>query len=520
MILTFVDTSGVQSYIFGSNRLRENIGASYLVKCATGPWAETAAVTASHGKARTLYAGGGNFAVCFDTQPEADAFERELTRKAILEAPGLNLIVAHEPFDFAADSMAKTVFPAIQKRIDGMKRTRVRTSPALGYGITRACRSTGLAAVGFRPEPGSKRLIEASAEVLAKENAADNADDDLKDKFVAREYSFPKDLDKLGRTIEEQSYIAIVHADGNAMGKQLQKIADHYPKPDQNDAYLDALKKFSDAVNDAGIAAMKRTISDLVDAVTTPEGGCAGIYYSERLQIKLVREGHGAQHREYLPLRPLVYGGDDITFVCDGRVGISLATLYLKYFEEETNQPERKALIGDQLTACAGIAIVKSHHPFARAYAMAGELCKSAKEFRKKTDRPLGSCLDWHFGLSGLSSAIKEIRDTEYTVSAGSLHQRPVSLVPSTQRYRSWKEVEATTRHFQMDVDWSEKRNKMKALREELRGGAEAVAKFRILYQLKKELAPDNPQDGWDKAQCTLFDAIELADIFIQVPLP
>ena len=30
VVLTIVDTAGIQDYIFGSNRLRENIGASYL----------------------------------------------------------------------------------------------------------------------------------------------------------------------------------------------------------------------------------------------------------------------------------------------------------------------------------------------------------------------------------------------------------------------------------------------------------------------------------------------------------
>jgi len=33
--LVIVDTTGIQSYIFGSNRLRENVGASFLVHAAT-----------------------------------------------------------------------------------------------------------------------------------------------------------------------------------------------------------------------------------------------------------------------------------------------------------------------------------------------------------------------------------------------------------------------------------------------------------------------------------------------------
>ena len=65
--------------------------------------------------------------------------------------------------------------------------------------------------------------------------------------------------------------------------------------------------------------------------------------------------------------RALVFGGDDVTFVCDGRLGLSLATLYAREFAAETaKRPEC-----GPLTARAGIAIVKTHYPFARAYALA-----------------------------------------------------------------------------------------------------------------------------------------------------
>lgn len=527
MILSFVDTTGIQNYIFGSNRLRENIGASYLVKQATGAWAKAAALDVSDKTARIVYAGGGNFAVCFNTQTQADAFERELTRKALLEAPGLQLIVAHKEFDFGTHSLAMQVFPAVHKRIDSRKRARPRTDAALGYGVTRACRSTGLAAVGFREEPGSKEKIEASAEVLAKEDVAPCANKELAEEFAILGFHFPQDFDELGRSFEDQSYIAVVHADGNAMSKHLQYIALEYRNPDQNEDYLNALSAFSKAVNEAGSAAMWQTVAQLRGAVSVlPETQVSVISYQERLQIQLAEKGKGSNRREFLPLRPLIYGGDDVTFVCDGRVGITLAALYLKYFEEETNKPDIKAAIGDSLTASAGIAIVKSHHPFARAYALAEELCKSAKKFRKdaaKDKVQIGSCLDWHFGLSGLMPPIEDIRATEYTETAGKLYQRPVARVPvedARYKYRSWGEVEATTRHFQTDKDWAEQRSKMKQLREVLREGGDAVTKFKTLYEIKAELAPNTPENGWSGDQCTLFDAIELADIYIPVPLP
>jgi hypothetical protein len=42
--LLIVDTSQIQPYVFGSNRLRENIGASHLVASATDGWAKDALI--------------------------------------------------------------------------------------------------------------------------------------------------------------------------------------------------------------------------------------------------------------------------------------------------------------------------------------------------------------------------------------------------------------------------------------------------------------------------------------------
>ena len=41
---TIIDTTGIQPYIFGSNRLRENIGASFLIAEATKQWVEQALI--------------------------------------------------------------------------------------------------------------------------------------------------------------------------------------------------------------------------------------------------------------------------------------------------------------------------------------------------------------------------------------------------------------------------------------------------------------------------------------------
>jgi hypothetical protein len=97
--LLAVDTPSIQSYIFGSNRLKENLGASYLVRQATERWAfealnraagknnlndgeldRSAQIEDGDVDAEILYAGGGNLVVLFREEEAARSFTHELSR--------------------------------------------------------------------------------------------------------------------------------------------------------------------------------------------------------------------------------------------------------------------------------------------------------------------------------------------------------------------------------------------------------------------------------------------------------
>ena len=133
--LLAVDTAGIQSYIFGSNRLKENIGASYLVKQATEDWAFDAlkAAAPNHNvrngtlqngpkiendglDAEVLYAGGGNFIVLFRTPESAQAFTRTLSKKVLMDAPELRLDIYQECFKWTGNGLVPS-----QRRYNGYK---------------------------------------------------------------------------------------------------------------------------------------------------------------------------------------------------------------------------------------------------------------------------------------------------------------------------------------------------------------------------------------------------------------
>jgi len=132
--LTVLDTAGIQSYIFGSNKLLENIGASNLVYQATRDWAfdildsdklfsgkhnilldkqdeidpynpDFHIETQKGRAAEVLYAGGGKTVILFTGDDKkghselAKDFVYQLSKKLLQDAPGF-LIRQHLFFKF------------------------------------------------------------------------------------------------------------------------------------------------------------------------------------------------------------------------------------------------------------------------------------------------------------------------------------------------------------------------------------------------------------------------------------
>ncbi len=562
MYVVIVDSTQIQPYIFGSNRLKENIGASYLVSRATGEWAlaslpqpnnvdDAAAGLIHKGKelakdslaAEALYAGGGNVVTLLRDQEGVEAFVRNLSCKALTEAPGLQLVISSRERQ-TGESLAEAIQQSFQK-LAQEKQVRSVSAPLLGLGVTMMCGSTALPAVGIATRIADDPTSEypAAAEILAKLGVNGVANGRLRHYLPPPSgYDYPRDFDDLGREEGEESHIAIVHADGNGMGQRFLALVQTHLHENNDRKYIQAIRDLSEQVKEASKAALQATLAALLARIHADEP-------NKRDAIRL-RNAAGEMIAEvilpkkegtfYLPFRPLVFGGDDVTFVCDGRLGISLAVTFLRQFEKATER-----ILKEKLTACAGIAIVKSHYPFARAYGLAEQLCSSAKRYRKQKGLE-DSCLDWHFALTGLSGDIQTIRQREYTVyqdpaklmeegtppyRGERLTLRPLTLGPNLQEsHRAFPVTQAGVMAFQdlylaedQQPQWSTRRNKVKALRQALRDGPAAVRRFLTMYDLERGQLPpiDSSKDsdfqasGWWHQWCGYFDAIEMMDWYI-----
>jgi hypothetical protein len=550
--LVALETAQIQSYIFKSNRLKENVGASYLVAAATEDWVydivrgmelahnvlDTDELADTDGQTldvEVLYCGGGNAVLLFADEARAREFVRTLSQKVLVDAPGLRLT-----FHVQTIKWSQPLSYQVSEALNDLRQQRSFQPPRLGVhglGVTVMGASTSLPAVTLDRDPdGNWEPISAETEAKRRAVASANAklrkvEDDLMRDWL-HEYEFPLELDDLGRSEGKSSFIAVVHADGNDMGLLIKGFKDNFASPQDNRRYIEAMRQFSEDVKRAARTAQAEMLKLLMQSIVQDEQGRLVIHGLHGQADIVLKSKDG---RYYLPFRPLVSGGDDITFVCDGRLGIDLAAHFIKAFEWASEQ-----YLNRRLTACAGVAIVNAHYPFARTYELAEELCNSAKQARHHTNQLDSSLMDWHITTGGLYGDLDEMRERDYRTEDGWLQLRPVFVdFNPDYPFQSWPQIQRVATEFQSK--WRSHRSKAKGLMDALRlGNAQAYA-YQARFVKDKGITlpaidrvtsgytwwPDVYDDDIDKKwqqlhgdnnpRCLYYDALELMDLYIPI---
>lgn len=501
-----LDTVSIQSYIFSTNNLRENVGASYIVEDiyeshlkagfkALFPKTQEDYIDAWKNKPEVIhiindsvdfevgYIGGGNALVFFKSLESARDFVRYWTKRLLVYAPGVVPAAAIEEFDFNDfSSSIKNLFKTLRRnKYSFIPETIIRK-----HGITADCARTG-----YSREVWCRRVDDyVSSVASAKIEAADRANEKMQNFLrclnLQNKYKFTDEIDKLGQSKGEDSHIAVVHIDGN-------DISDRVVKHDD----LVSLRRFSLSLRKATEEAFKemlKTIDKNIEKI--------------RDEVDLI-ENDG---KIILPLRPIIIGGDDITFVSEGRLGIWLAELFLRSFDSQSVSDN------DSISASAGIAITKTKYPFYRGYRLSEELCRSAKDKRKKNENS-ESWIDFHIAYGGFSGELEEIRSKHYRgAQRENLLMRPYSLSSFRELLKALAELRGAKSDKQAFP-----RSKLMELREVLHMGRDAQNLF--MEELKargltlpkyeefigSELVRDN--------QTPYLDMIELTEFYPEFPL-
>jgi len=391
--LVVIETGDIQHYLFASNKVRENVGASELVyRLGTqfvleavaelggrNLWSEAAGredgvrdrlvdpaanprIEDGSTPAEIVIANSGRAVVLARDREVATGIVQRVTRRALLEAPGLLVHGAVHGFDWHQQPVCEAERD-VRRKLD---RVRV-TLPGpefrfLRLPIVAECGTSGLPASEIEPE----EEIALSAVSKAKR---------LKRPFFHERVAhllgdgggrFTRDIDELERGLDLCNWIAVVHADGNGFGQMFIDLAKKLGATDasENRRYIDTLRTFSLALNRCAENAFRHAIGHLVP-----------------------------QDKDLVPLVPLVVGGDDLTVICPGGGALDFAAAYLRQFERETSSDSLVSEIAERvfserrLASCAGVAIMKPHYPFFQAYPIAEQLVKSAKQVKQIATR-------------------------------------------------------------------------------------------------------------------------------------
>ena len=516
-----LDTVSIQRYIFSSNRLKDNIGASYLVKnIYNDPLREALKVVfPGHVSDDVLikweeetdevcikdepgcqveigYIGGGNALLFFREEDRAKQFIKEWSRNLLFKYPGIQTAVALKalPENYFNDPVAFKESNSILFSSLAENKSYYHPSTVIQkHGITTDCRESGNSAEIY------KRLSEVESRYISivaakKKDAAAEADNEMKDRYseiLGDKYAFTSRLDQLGQTRGE-SHLAVVHIDGNSMAMRFRATSD-----------LSSYRRLSisvrKATEDAFLDLLSHIINEQITRLKEPQSG-----------FEIARDNDDNKAKTIIPLRHIVLGGDDITFVTDGRLGIYFAEKFIEYFSTKTIDDNKS------IAACAGIAIVKTKYPFFRAYELAEELCKNAKK-KARLHGAETSWLDFHIAYGGFSGTVEEIREKHFQVGESSLLFGPYCLNGlSVDDESHLDNLKSGMSYFRSS--WP--RSKQKDLRLALSLGPAAckgmLADLKARGLILPEITAINKyqQEGWGESKTPYFDMVELMEFY------
>ncbi|MBD3162480.1 MAG: hypothetical protein GF328_10275 [Candidatus Latescibacteria bacterium] len=397
------DIKGIQSFIFSIPKLKYIVGASALIDEFDRKTAKGFEMIEG---VRHLFSGGGRGAFsCAGEVSEQQLLEGLL--RALHEL-GLDVRIGTGDTFAAAAHGADRLFPYIPKKMAG------HPCPVSGQYPTDASEHE---VVALRRDMKDAIGIEVAGDL----RTALEERGGLPEEFLDCEWSFPLDVDEEteegragGNAIGGRNRWAVVAMDGNDMGRQHREMADRKIGEEAHVAWLSRMSKdLDDATREAFVAAVADVVARWVRRDrTTPDGRKVPEWRSARQDGKV-----------FLPVRPLVLGGDDALLLCHPGFAMSLARDLARSFEELSGKKAEDAkedgfeelwpATGGRLTISAGILYTKVSYPLHSAITYAESLLASAKgRFRDaaRKGEPAPAAVDFEHVTDGLLDTPAERR--------------------------------------------------------------------------------------------------------------
>lgn len=321
-----------------------------------------------------VYEGGGNFFVLYKDKETCIEINKIFTRKLLKELYTLKVLCTYIELENGLVNFIEDRKKLYEKhRISEVEESVI--CPVNTLPFVQVDEVTSLPLTKYNENTRKKVSTEAEAKLA-------------KHLDVYNEKYGEKDLDKLVTRKGEESLLAVVYIDGNNMGAKVQNVLGTETSYDQ------CVKKLRETFE----FIQKNYVEDRIK------------------DIDQMLEEKAKKGKKKAGKRLVVFAGDEINLICNARDAYDIAKTYLKGLHQVSWKDST-----EPCSACAGIAIFHSHAPYAQAYKIAEECCESGKTRMKKLEKAREKegkskevCyIDVHYCQKGIGMSLEDIREKE-----------------------------------------------------------------------------------------------------------
>lgn len=397
-VLAMYDVRGKQEFIFRTNKIKEMVGGSLLIRDLFSDYLYPAAEQVSssgrsskgifHGSiskfeksgfesrvnkenyvGEVIYDGGGNFFVLYKDVTSLIQTNEIFTERILENIGTLRVICSYiEGVDFNDYKGDERKLRDVHRRNEN---TETISRPVNALPVIKLDSNTSQPIV--RTEIGKiqgkgipERTTQESYAKLKKYYDLAKNDPEYGEDI----------LDKLVRAKGEDSILGVVFIDGNNMGAKVASCLNEVGK--DYESCINSLRKFSSDIQTNYVEEPKKAII-------------------ERIKSK---------GRDHSIVRMVVFAGDEMSFVCRGEDALDAVKAYFESLHGDEDPNEIRS-------SCAGIALFHSHAPYSEAYKIAEECCENGKR-RMKGNEETDTCyIDFQFCQGSLGMDLETIRERE-----------------------------------------------------------------------------------------------------------
>ncbi|BDI31522.1 hypothetical protein CCAX7_35730 [Capsulimonas corticalis] len=476
--LGLIDLAGIQSFIFRQPDLKTIARSSEYIESLTSP---EGILRDTQSDVTCMFAAGGNAAYLAE-HPDLlkKAFQR-ISRNLLIYGQGIEAVAVICPYEAGA---LGNIYSSAWRDLDRHKLAAPRSTGLIAFpGLARSSKPQEVGKA-LTMDYGMRHPSQFSHIVCRSE-------------------------------MEDSDLMAVVSVDGLGMGRRLIRWSDRV-KDEPDDVFCEMLARWSQNIKDRWKTAWEGSVKRLADEFG-PEMRLDHEFHEGR-PLYPIRDRDGIP---FFPCRRLYQGGDDMSFLCDARLALSITSDLVTRLEhpDESVCPEFR-----RMTVSVGILFADSHFPIARGLALSNKVRSAAKKRSleaqsRSGDQEASSALDWWINRQG---SLNRQGEADFNSTL-----RPLIFngVPSAGE-RTWRDFDEVILPGLWRL-FKSRRNKLKdlmaAAEEDDRGAA--VARFLALRPIKMDGrrierpfgfldAPFSPETGFSPGRRTpLLDAAELFDL-------